>query len=250
MLKNRLLTFLILLFVLTGCGTGTLTELSDTQETPTSSNQEESNVDVESNRTKAEVVRVVDGDTVQIEFNQKKETVRLLLVDTPETKHPDLPVQLLGPEASNYAEKMLSNKQIELEFDGPKRDKYDRLLAYIWVDGQNFNQLLLENGYARYAYEYDPPYTYQEQFKEAEKKARDQQIGIWEVENYVTDKGFSISYTSEDTIDSPSSNESNDTIYYNNCTEAHQAGVTPLHKGDAGYREQMDGDKDGVACET
>src|SRR5699024_5086390 len=99
---------------------------------------------------KATVVRVVDGDTVHILLNGKEEVVRLLLVDTPETKHPTKPVQPFGPEASAFTKQMLPNgKEIEYEFDTSERDKYGRLLGYLYVDGKMVNEALLENGLAR-----------------------------------------------------------------------------------------------------
>lgn len=126
------------------------------------------------------VTRIVDGDTIEINYEGKTESVRLLLVDTPETKHPNLPVQPFGPEASEFAEKTLAGKTVQVEFDGPKRDKYDRLLAYLWIDGKNFNKMLLENGLARYAYVYDPPYKYQETMKQrkAEQKIDVSEFGV------------------------------------------------------------------------
>ncbi|WP_130858777.1 thermonuclease family protein [Gracilibacillus phocaeensis] len=220
---------LCLLMMLTGCGTALLdSNSSDGLETAT-------------------VNRVVDGDTVHIQYNGKDETVRLLLVDTPETKHPQLPVQPFGTEASDFAKQTLTGKEVKVEFDGPKRDKYDRMLAYLWVDGKNFNQLLLENGLARYAYVYDPPYNHQEEMEEAEAKAKEAEIGIWSIDGYVTDKGFDHERTEVDPGKSRETNKNE--LYYNNCTEAHKAGVTPLHKGDPGYGVHMDGDRDGIACE-
>ncbi len=138
----------------------------------------------------ASVTRVVDGDTIKINLNGREETVRLLLVDTPETKHPSKPVQPFGPEASNFATRTLSGKQIELEYDGPKRDKYDRLLAYVWVDGKMFNQMLLEQGLARLAYVYDPPYTHYQTYMKAQNRAKRAERGIWSRDGYVTDEGF------------------------------------------------------------
>ena len=138
----------------------------------------------------AKVTRIVDGDTIEINYQGRTESVRLLLVDTPETKHPQLPVQPFGPEASAFAEEMLLGKTVQVEFDGPKRDKYDRMLAYLWVDGKNFNEMLLEKGLARYAYVYDPPYTHQSSMKAAEARAKEKRIGIWSIDNYVTSSGY------------------------------------------------------------
>ncbi|WP_394218645.1 thermonuclease family protein [Halobacillus trueperi] len=138
----------------------------------------------------ATVTNVVDGDTIDIQINGKEERVRLLLVDTPETVHPDKPVQPFGPEASDYAKEKLSGKDVRFEYDGPKRDHYDRLLGYVWVNGENFNQQLLEKGFARYAYEYDPPYVHSASMKNAETRAKQEEKGIWSIDGYVTGEGF------------------------------------------------------------
>ncbi|QHS21847.1 hypothetical protein GWK91_02310 [Virgibacillus sp. MSP4-1] len=143
-----------------------------------------------SNLESARVSRVVDGDTIEIQYKGKTEDVRLLLVDTPETVHPSKPVQPYGPEASSFAKNTLSGKQVQIEFDGPKRDHYDRLLAYIWVDGKMFNQMLLEKGLARLAYVYDPPYTHYDAYVKAQTKAVNANRGIWSINGYVTEEGF------------------------------------------------------------
>ncbi|GGD22511.1 thermonuclease family protein [Pontibacillus salipaludis] len=167
-------------------------EPKSSEEDKAPSKENDSKEKEDSPYEQATVSRVVDGDTIEVTYNGTTEDVRLLLVDTPEVKHPSKPVQEFGPEASTYAKKMLTpGTKVELEFDGPKRDKYDRLLAYIWVDGQNFNKALLENGYARLAYRYDPPYTHYETFMKAQNQAKSQNLGIWSVEgNYVQDDGF------------------------------------------------------------
>ncbi|MGP4062116.1 thermonuclease family protein [Halobacillus sp. H74] len=138
----------------------------------------------------AKVTNVVDGDTIDIQLNGKEKRVRLLLVDTPETVHPSKPVQPLGPEASTYAKKTLTGENVRIEYDGPKYDKYDRLLAYIWIEGENFNKELLEKGLARYAYVYDPPYAHAKAMQKAESRAKQQKKGIWGLEGYVTEDGF------------------------------------------------------------
>ncbi|WP_163538059.1 thermonuclease family protein [Gracilibacillus sp. YIM 98692] len=90
---------------------------------------------------------------MRINLNGEEETVRLLLVDTPETVHPTIPEQPYGVEASTFAKETLSiGKQIQLEYDGLQRDYYDRMIGYIWVDGKMFNKMLLAEGLARCAY--------------------------------------------------------------------------------------------------
>lgn len=138
----------------------------------------------------AVVERIVDGDTLVVNIRGEEERVRLLLVDTPETSHPSKPVQPFGPEASEFAREVLEGRQVQLEFDGPERDKYDRLLAYVWVDGKLFNEMLLERGLARIAYVYDPPYRHYDLLTRAQEKSRKARIGIWSIEGYVREDGF------------------------------------------------------------
>ncbi|MGG3797804.1 thermonuclease family protein [Metabacillus fastidiosus] len=172
----------VLFSLLTGCALSEETANKDvTNENAVS----------ESNFIDAEVTRVVDGDTMKILVDGKEETVRLLLVDTPETVHPNKEVQPFGPEASKFAKDMLNGKKVQIELDVSERDKYGRLLAYLYIDGKMFNELLLEKGLARVAYIYAPNTKYVDRFYEIQKKAQRKEEGIWSIENYVTeDKGY------------------------------------------------------------
>nr|BDD46659.1 hypothetical protein 2 [Bacillales bacterium] len=138
--------------------------------------------------------------------------MRLLLVDTPETKHPREPVEPYGPEASQFAKDTLSGKEVKLEFDGPKRDKYDRLLVHLWIGDKTFNQMLLENGFARIAYVYDPPYNHYDAYLEAEEKAKNSKIGIWSIPNYVQNDGFNEAAASSDSSSTTDTGTSDETI--------------------------------------
>lgn len=203
----------------------------------------------------AVVTRVVDGDTLHIEWNGKEETVRLLLVDTPETVHPGKPVQPYGKEASQFAKETLSGKEVQLEFDGPERDKYDRLLAYIWVEDTSFNQLLLEKGLARYAYVYDPPYTHAGKLKDAEQEASDHKKGIWSLPGYVTEDGFAEGFEAGQNESSSSSHKAPPEGDDKDCSDFHTQEEAQTFYEDAGGPEQdphrLDGsDKDGRVCES
>lgn len=142
----------------------------------------------------AEVTHVVDGDTMDVTYNGKKDTVRLLLVDTPETHHPTKPVEPFGLDAAQYATSTLEGKSVKLELDGPERDKYGRLLVYLWIDNTTFNDMLLKKGLARVAYVYNPPYKHYDEYVADESKAKDQKMGIWSLQGYVTDKGYDDSF--------------------------------------------------------
>jgi micrococcal nuclease len=129
----------------------------------------------------AKVSRVVDGDTVHVLLNGKDETLRLIGINTAETVDPRRPVECFGKEASNQAKAMLSNQTVYLESDPSQqeRDRYGRLLRYIWLPGGRlFNLELIAQGYA-YEYTYDTPYKYQKQFKQAQQQAQSRQIGLW-----------------------------------------------------------------------
>ncbi|MEB3100597.1 thermonuclease family protein [Ferviditalea candida] len=138
----------------------------------------------------ASIVRVIDGDTMEVSLGRQTEKIRLLLVDTPETVHPEKPVEPFGPEASAFAKDTLSGQNVQLELDVSERDKYGRVLVYLWHDGRMFNEMLLEKGLARVAYVYPPNVKYVDEFRQIQKKAQLAGIGIWSIENYAREDGF------------------------------------------------------------
>ena len=98
----------------------------------------------------AQVERVIDGDTVRVRFEGKSYAVRLMGVDTPETKHPTKTVEYFGREASAFTKAHLEGKTVLLEKDrtGDTVDRYGRWLRYVLLDGDNFNARLIREGYA------------------------------------------------------------------------------------------------------
>ena len=99
----------------------------------------------------ATVLRVIDGDTIEVSMNGREERVRLIGVDTPETVHPEIGVEPFGPEASAFTKRHLPpGTQVRLELDVQQRDRYGRLLAYLYLpDGRMLNELLLQEGLAQ-----------------------------------------------------------------------------------------------------
>jgi len=97
----------------------------------------------------ARVIAVVDGDTLDVDWGGRRERLRLLGVDTPETVDLHRPVGCYGPEASAFTHRRLQGQTVRLRFDRQRRDRYGRLLAYVEVDGRRFNDELLTGGYAR-----------------------------------------------------------------------------------------------------
>jgi micrococcal nuclease len=98
----------------------------------------------------ATVIDVADGDTIVVRVAGQRETVRLIGIDTPETKDPDEPVQCFGPEATEATEALLPRgTPVRLERDAEPRDQYGRLLAYVYrSDGLFVNLALAEQGFA------------------------------------------------------------------------------------------------------
>ena len=132
-------------------------------------------------KEKVKYVACVDGDTIKVYLNGKEETVRLLAVDTPESVKPDTEVAYYGKEASEYTcNKIKKAKKIEIEYDNnsDKRDKYDRILAWVFTDNKLLQTELVENGYAKVAYLYDD-YKYADILKEKQEIASAKNIGIW-----------------------------------------------------------------------
>lgn len=127
------------------------------------------------------VIKVVDGDTVDVSMGGVTERIRLIGINTPETVDPRKPVECFGVEASNKAKALLTGKKVSLESDSTQGelDKYNRLLRYVFLeDGANFNLLMIKEGYA-YEYTYDIPYKYQAEFKQAQRDAQNGKIGLW-----------------------------------------------------------------------
>lgn len=128
-----------------------------------------------------EVVKVVDGDTVHVQVGDNIEKLRFLGVDTPESVKPNSPVECFGKEASEFTKNSLLGEMVRLEFDSTQaeRDKYGRLLVYIYLaDGRMFNEILLTEGYANRYYS-RVPILMADEFDNILDKARESERGLW-----------------------------------------------------------------------
>lgn len=121
------------------------------------------------------VTRVVDGDTIEIENGEK---VRYIGVNTPESVDPRRKVQCFGREASAYNKKLVEGKRVRLELDVEDRDKYGRLLRYVWIGDTMINEQLVADGYAQ-VMTIPPNVKYVERFRIAQTKAREAKQGLW-----------------------------------------------------------------------
>lgn len=148
-----------------------------------------SKLDPKKDMTVGYVSKVADGDTFTVKIGDKEEKIRMLLVDTPETVHPTKGVMPMGKEASDHSKQMLFGKDVRLIFEGGKYDQHDRLLAYVELDGEDYNKSLIEQGLGKVRYTEDwnnnkQPYSRTDEYFNAEKVASESGKGIWQYPGY------------------------------------------------------------------
>jgi endonuclease YncB( thermonuclease family) len=128
----------------------------------------------------AKVLKVIDWDTIEVQFLDSLliEKLRFIWVDTPETKHPDNELEKYWIEAFEFTKNNLLWKKILVEIDNDNfRDSYSRLLWYVILDSENFNQKLIRLWYAKAYLNY--PFKYSVEFKNSEKEAKNENLWIW-----------------------------------------------------------------------
>ena len=129
----------------------------------------------------ATMLRVVDGDTIDVTIGGRRERVRLIGIDTPETKKPNTPVQCYGPEATAFTTSLLPvGTELHLERDVVARDDYGRMLAYVYIagDGSFANMAIIQKGFAR-PLTIAPNSAHADEFAEAARAADAANIGLW-----------------------------------------------------------------------
>lgn len=143
----------------------------------------------ESRESADRVARVVDGDTLKLAGGER---VRLIGIDTPEVHYSEklardarrsgrdiAAIQELGRKASDFTKKLCEGKNVRLEYDAVKRDRYGRLLAYVYLeDGTFVNAKIIEEGYAQ-VYTIPPNVRYAERFLQLQREAREKRKGLW-----------------------------------------------------------------------
>ncbi len=139
----------------------------------------------------AHVVRVIDGDTIEVEITARTDgpgagtagtdqvfTVRLLGIDTPESVRPNHPVECFGREASAAAAALLEGRVVRLVKDVEETDGFDRLLRYVYIDDEMANARLVANGYA-HAFTYPPNVRHADLLMALQREARSEGRGLW-----------------------------------------------------------------------
>jgi micrococcal nuclease len=130
------------------------------------------------------LIEVTDGDTIRVAVDGREEPVRLILIDAPETRDPNNPPECFGQEATTYLSWLLSlGGDLYLETDVSDRDRFGRLLRYVWLDfgsGEVYlvNEALVRAGYAAFS-TFPPDVKYVEEMREAGRFAREYGYGLW-----------------------------------------------------------------------
>lgn len=138
-----------------------------------------------------EVIYVNDGDTITVRANNQEDKVRFIGIDTPEKDHPSRPIQCYSYAATDYLTELIGDNDVKLVADptNSNRDRYDRLLRYVYLpDGTLLNAKLIEEGYA-FAYT-SFPVTKMNEFLELETQAREAGRGLWGACEVEEDNGY------------------------------------------------------------
>jgi len=214
----------------------------------------------------AQVVRVIDGDTVDVVVGGTQYRIRIIGVDTPATKDPNSPVMCYGAEATAFTQEMVNraNGRVFLEKDVSETDRYDRLLRYVWLahpDGNRMlNYALVTQGYAQVS-TYPPDVKYTDMFLSAQQTARNENRGLWGACG-----GFGVPVTPPTPTPAPVAPQPTAPPTGGNCDPSYPSVCIPpysqvgdLDCGDIPFRRftvippdphGFDRDHDGVGCES
>jgi endonuclease YncB( thermonuclease family) len=196
--------------------------------------------------TTAQVVDVVDGDTIKVDIGGEVFTVRYIGMDTPETVKPNTPVQWMGPEASAANKRLVAGQQVVLEKDVSEVDRYGRLLRDVWLerpDGWLFvNAELVRLGFASVA-TFPPDVAYVDVLLEAQREARAAGVGLW-------------SATPQPTAAGSAGEDGCDPAYPTVCIPPPPPDLDCADITDRNFEvlppdpHHFDGDHDGIGCEA
>lgn len=194
------------------------------------------------------VERVVDGDTIIVSGVGR---VRLIGVDTPESVDPRRPVEFFGKEAGAFTRRLVDGKQVRLDYDWERTDRYGRTLAYVYLlDGTFVNAEIIRRGYGHAYTRF--PFKHLERFRQFEREARVAGRGLWGAT-----PGAERRVASATPVRRPAASDlpaalarwddnGNGRI---TCAEARRHGIAPVPRGHPAYRYMRDGDGDGIVCE-
>ena len=167
---KKISTILILGILVFGC-TGEVTSTPEANLSPKESKTDNN----KSNLVQYEVIRVIDGDTVELKNGER---LRYNDIDTPETVHPSKPVECYGPEASAKNKELVEGETILVELGNPEKDRYGRLLGYVYIDDLFVNAELVRGGYAE-VNSYGNPGSKIAELINIERDSKLKSTGLW-----------------------------------------------------------------------
>ncbi|MEK7186036.1 MAG: thermonuclease family protein [Patescibacteria group bacterium] len=224
---------------------------------PSLSSRLEENTASLRNLEQAMIVKVVDGDTITVNLNGQNQTIRIIGINTPETVDPRTGVECFGIEASNKAKEYFKSKNyqawLEKDEGQGERDKYQRLLRYVFADDGNvdYGLQMISQGYA-YEYTYNTPYKYQSSYKNAQLEAQNEKRGLWadnSCQNSISNSTSQVSGSSTSQVGSSKSIEGD-----RDCKDfatQREAQDFFIENGEPGIDpHKLDSDRDGVVCES
>lgn len=136
---------------------------------------------VDTKRQTVRVESVADGDTIRVFLDGETKLVRVIGIDTPEVNGPNTKEECYGREASDIMNAVVTGKNVTLEYDESqgRLDKYDRVLAHVFLGVENVGALLIEGGHAK-EYTYRTPHAYTDRYRELEAAAQLNSYGLWD----------------------------------------------------------------------
>jgi micrococcal nuclease len=206
----------------------------------------------------AGIVRVIDGDTLRAQTKSGTNTVRLIGIDAPETGAGYGTRECFSAQATEKLRELVAQQEVGLQVDPTQqnRDRYGRLLRYVFVDGTNINREMIRRGYA-HEYTYRIPYQEQASFRRAEREARERGRGLFAPGTCSGNTGAPADKQPDlDAIRSDMQQPSNHTCSYNayDCSDfsSHEQAQRTYRwcGGTAADVHWLDGDSDGIACEA
>jgi micrococcal nuclease len=170
---RRAIPWLLVFALLAGFGGGALDGVGKGSLLPGGGGEE-------GERRDARVERIVDGDTIKVRLGGRRETVRYIGVDTPETRKPGSPVECYGRAASAQNARLVEGRRVTLEWDVERRDRYGRLLAYVRRSDDDVfvNARMVQGGYATTA-TFPPNVRHERTFRRLQREAREAGRGLW-----------------------------------------------------------------------
>ena len=208
------------------------------------------------------VTEVVDGDTIRVELPSGLETVRIIGIDTPEVVHPTQPEACYGAEATAFAKETLDGKTVTLEVDPTQdeRDRYDRLLAHVYVGDTLYTEAAIAGGFGIH-YIYERPSSHADELDAAAATAKAERHGIWAHCDGRVDLPATISTPAPDVTPAATTKPNPEPTQDAACHPSYEPCVPDaghdLDCSDIGFRVQvigrdeyrLDGNKDGWGCE-